>query len=188
MKQLINQLKPRHFWDLVIVAVTIYSLFAISKKLDAIDDKFDKIEYSKLEVTDIEQVETIAEHLTTEEWNASGYAMYIMQPKDYKKTYKELVVSSNTHVLPNRISLSDEVDLELTLYNNKFVRLDADNTKRTSYTILNDEVCVIIPIYQHRIVIAELYVFFENDEKSKAFIANLNNKIVEAQVLGQLVQ
>lgn len=188
MKKFIKLLSPRHPWDIVIVIVTIYSMFVISKKLDSIDEKFDKIEYSKLEVTDIEQVETIAEHLTKEEWNASGYAMYIMQPKDYKKTYKELVVSSNTHVLPNRISLSNEIELELDLYNNRFVRLDANNTQKTSYTILDKEVCIIIPIYQHRIVIAELYVFFEDDVKAKAFLSNLNNKIVEAQVLGQLVQ
>lgn len=188
MKQYINQLKPRHFWDIVIVMVSVYSMFVVSSKLDKLDGKFDKIEYAKLEVTDIDQVETIAEHLTKDEWNASGYAMYIMQPKDYKKTYKELVASSKTHVLPNRVNLANEIELELELYNNRYVKLTSTNTKKTSYTLLNDEVCVIIPIYQHRVVIAELYIFFESDKESDKFVKTLNNKIVEAQVLGQLVQ
>ena len=184
MKKFIGPLKLRNIWDALIVISFISLAITLSAKLNSISKSIETSNVAELRVTDYEQLEAIIENIAVDQWKCRGYALYIMQPKNYKKTYKELQITSETHVLPYKVDLSNEVEFELNLYKKKWVQL---NHNETNFHVKSDETLVVVPIYHHRVIVAELYVIFDNFT-GELFVDDIHNRMVEAQVIGKLIE
>ncbi|BBI90655.1 hypothetical protein HYO65_gp263 [Tenacibaculum phage PTm1] len=181
--KILKSLTLKSVGDFITLLIFITLTYIVILKLNTINDSIKYKNHTRLEVIDINQCETIVHDLTNR-WGANTSALYVLQPKNYKKVYKELVIPSKRHILPTRVSLSNEIEFELELYEQKYVIFNTQD----NFNISNDDVCVVIPIYHHRVIIAELYVFFDTYDKASTFVECVGNRTIESQIIGKLIR
>lgn len=98
---------------------------------------------------------------------ASTSCVYLIQPKDYIKLYMEQVSIHNNTDNPVRLPFKIDVD------DNKLTFLDIERNgyckmTKTSGHIFSDKltelsVCYVLPIYEYRAIVAEVYLFYDTD-------------------------
>ena len=84
---IIGGLKRRHIWDALILIAFITLTVTMSIKLNRLNNTINSTNQAKLTISNFEQCQSLINTLVIDEWKASGYALYVMQPKNYKKTY-----------------------------------------------------------------------------------------------------
>lgn len=158
-------------------------------KLDGIQTAIVKEQHNlpKIQLTNSSQFEQLANQLSSQ-WNSSGYAVYILQPKADLKTHKEKASSTIETLidLPIRSELSDKAIFKK-FKNDKYLILDNVSIPLVLHTAaLFDEQCLIaIPIYKYNVIVAEMYLSYKSD--SIPTIDSIQNYVLEAQVLSQLL-
>lgn len=141
----------------------------------------------KMQLLDNEQFEQIASQLSSQ-WNAQGYAIYILQPKSDLKTHKEKAVSNiETFIdLPIRSTLSD-VDVFRKFKNDKYAVIDSTNINLflTKAELNHTTKLIALPIYKYNIIVAEMYIKY--DISNIPSENDIQKFVLEAQVLSQLL-
>ena len=168
----------------VILATILISSYFVHTKLSDIRHRLEQINTPKTEIRDVEQFSQLCDQLS-KQWQAKGYAFYLMQPKSPVKTYKEKVTSSkNLTYLPLRVDISKHWYTN-NLYEHKyFVGNNSDAKDILTIDTLSWSNFAIIPVYQHNVIIGELYVMYDKPLDSKF----ITSKVYEAQVLSKLIQ
>lgn len=163
-----------------LILILLFATGAITNiRLEQISNDIKNYSIPKLSITDNEQFETLCIQLN-DQWDSKDYAMYILQPNSNAKTHKELA-SSSIKNLPIKAKLID--------YDKKMNKKDsyyygsADDFNSIMSSEF-DTTCkfVMIPIYRYNIVIAEMFVFYDDIPE------NFDNRVTEAQQLNNLIQ
>lgn len=169
----------------VILVSILISSYLMQTRLSELRIKIEQMQTPKLEIKDVEQFSKLCEQLT-QQWSGTGYAFYLLQPKSPIKTYKEKAsTSSNLSNLPLRVDISSKWYVS-NLRKNKYLVANADDARDildTSDVITQN--FIIVPVYQHNIIIGELYMTYDNATINPSII---QAKMYEAQVLSRLIQ
>lgn len=134
---------------------------------------------SKVQTIDNDQLNQLCNQLATQ-WKADNYSMYIYQPNGPVKTHKELASTNDEHS-PLRLALDDYRAInqnKIEFGSMKNIKGFENNETSKAY--------VRIPIYQYSVIIAELYLFYNdpNDIDERTF----NSMIVETQIINKLLK
>lgn len=122
------------------------------------------------------------------EWHFDSCAIYLIQDKSAKKTYKELIYSDMSN-MPTSIELFKDMHLEMELKAYDYVRADYYKQYNIDKKYLDneDKAVYVFPLYHYRTLVGEMYLYYDKDD----FFYNgdiLTNKIIEAQVISNLIE
>ncbi len=130
----------------------------------------------------------------TKRYSADASVIYLLQPKDYVKLYKESVntytVSDSTYlIVPSKVVLGDERRFQLELKKNEFVRID-ETSKYTNNVLrsCNEDfkTAYVFPIYHYRTHVSEFILFFKGDVKLSG--DDIIRITTELQSMSQLIK
>jgi hypothetical protein len=140
----------------------------------------------KIEIQDTNEFKKLCEQLMTQ-WDANGYAFYILQPKGINKTHKEKAANSEAfNFLPIRAELENKTYLDdLHKRHYDIVPMERSNQLNIGDIKMEGNL-LVIPIFEHNnIIIGELVMFYDGDitlQKSEISVI-----INEAQILTELL-
>lgn len=151
---------------LVIVSLNIHITSYVTNRV--VSEKMEHV--NEMVITDVESFYELQKYYTNR-YDAQASVVYLLQPKDYIKLYKENVSVYSTSdslflTVPTKVVLSDERKFQLTLKKNDFVRLDKNTDFENNIIIKSNtdfNTAYVFPIYHYRTHISEFVLFFEND-------------------------
>lgn len=162
---------------LILIAI-LGCTFLINYKLDDIKSDIEKSQIPKLSIVDKKQFDRLCTNLTNQ-WDADDFVVYILQPNSNSKTHKELAITSLLTELPIRLPINnyDELEEKGSYFKggdfSKFIHLPTKEHRKF----------LLVPIYKHNVIIAEMIVFYENDKLEE----NFDTKTLEAQAISMLL-
>lgn len=179
-------MKTTLFLHWTILLVVIGSSVWLNTQLESIRSTIEaKSSIPKIVITDTSQFDKLCTQLS-DQWGASGFAVYILQPKTANKTYKERsITSANLKSLPIRSELM-HLDYQTKLQDNGYVVATASDMHQIlpGSNKLLSPTTIIIAIQQNGAIVAEMYLTYEQYNLNRKLI---NSQISEAQILSQLL-
>lgn len=140
----------------------------------------------KIEIRDTVEFKKLCDQFMAQ-WSADGYAFYILQPKGINKTHKEKAVHSDLYdYLPIRTKIEESSYVQFLQQKQYEVISTNHQLDLLKLNRLNEgSKVIVIPIYEHNIVVGELLLFYEKTNKLNT--KSIQSIISEAQVLGELL-